>query len=85
MAEKVEKVFDPLDYDNLAKSVVTALLESKPEPLPPEEGFGGAGVYAIYYRGSFPPYKPIIQPAYCKPSTPNTNHCPNCDPGRKDE
>ena len=60
MVEKVEKVYDPLDYDNLAKSVVTALLEKNPEPLPPEEEFGGAGVYAIYYMGGFPPYKPII-------------------------
>jgi len=57
-----EKVYDPLHYDNLAKSVVTALLESNLQPLPPEGEFGGAGVYAIYYRGGFPPYKPIIQP-----------------------
>ena len=42
--------YDPLDYDNLARSVVNALLTAAAAPLPPDR-FEGAGVYAIYYRG----------------------------------
>lgn len=42
--------YDPLDYDNLARSVVNALLGAAAAPLPPDR-FEGAGVYAIYYRG----------------------------------
>ncbi len=51
--------YDPLDYENLAKSVVGALLGNPLEPLPPSEGFSGVGVYAIYYGGDFEPYAPI--------------------------
>lgn len=51
--------FDPLDYRTIAKTVMHALLAAPPEPLPPAEEFNGAGVYAIYYDGAFPPYAPI--------------------------
>lgn len=45
------QAFDPLHYDNLAKSVVEALLGGPDVALPPAEPFAGAGVYAIYcYR-----------------------------------
>jgi len=53
------RVYDPLSYDNLAASVVRALMEMAAEPLPPAEPFQGSGVYAIYYQGSFGPYKRI--------------------------
>ncbi len=43
-------LYDPLDYENLAKSVVRALLDGSPQPLAPDP-FPGPGVYAIYYRG----------------------------------
>ena len=43
--------YDPLEYPNLAKSVVDALLNAELMPLPPTE-FEGSGVYAIYYDGS---------------------------------
>ena len=42
--------YDPLDYENLARSVVNALLDQAPVPLPPD--VAGSGVYAIYYAGS---------------------------------
>ena len=42
--------YDPLDYANLARSVVGALLRADRMPLPPER-FAGSGVYAIYYTG----------------------------------
>lgn len=51
--------YDPLDYTNLAQSVVRAMLDRSPEPLPLTEPFPGSGVYAIYYGGAFEAYKPI--------------------------
>jgi len=47
------QAYDPLDYENLAKSVVQALLSGPEVPLPPPETFEGCGVYAIYYHGDF--------------------------------
>lgn len=51
--------FNPLDKTNLGESVADALLQQPAGPLPPEEPFIGAGVYAIYYCGTFPLYKDI--------------------------
>jgi hypothetical protein len=70
-----EKPYDPLDYDNLAKSVVTSLLERQPEKLPPEKLFKGIGVYCIYYKGDFRPYRKISSadsktPIYVGQATP---------------
>jgi len=53
-----ELPYNPLDKRNLANSVADALLLRPVGPLPPEE-FEGAGVYAIYYVGDFPPYQKI--------------------------
>jgi len=64
---KIEKPYDPLDYDNLAKSVVNTLLEREPEKIPPNESFKGIGVYAIYYKGDFAPYRKIASPKFNKP------------------
>lgn len=54
-----ESVFNPLAKRNLGKSVVDALLESHALPLSSVSNFSGAGVYAIYYSGPFPSYKPL--------------------------
>jgi hypothetical protein len=51
--------FNPLDKLNLAKSLAEAMLKRPVSPLPPDEKFDGAGIYAIYYCGDFAPYKPI--------------------------
>src|SRR4030042_5323837 len=59
--------YDPLDYGNLAKSVVQALLGGPDEPLPPREMFEGSGVYAIYYHGDFPGYLPLVKAAEALP------------------
>ena len=53
------KAYDPLNYENLARSVVTALLESASTALPPTEKFSGSGVYAHYYTGTLPFYSHI--------------------------
>ena len=51
--------YDPLDYNNLARSVVDALLNSPAIALPPKDSFEGSGVYALFYRGALPYYSKI--------------------------
>jgi len=57
------KPYDPLDYANLARSVVNALLEGPQHSLPPQEPFEGSGVYAIYYHGDFAGYAGLVESA----------------------
>ena len=56
-----EETFNPLAKRNLGISVADALLAKKPSPLPPEDSFDGAGIYAIYYTGGFAAYKKIAE------------------------
>lgn len=58
---KEEKEYNPLDKRALAESVAKALLEQVVGPLPPPETFKGAGVYAIYYTGDHPIYRPLTE------------------------
>lgn len=51
--------YNPLDKLNLAKSIETELLSRSPVPLSNIGIVTGAGVYAIYYVGNFPPYSEI--------------------------
>ena len=53
-----ENPFNPLDKRNLGHSVAEALL-NRPVTLLPPDAFEGAGIYAIYYIGNYPVYKPI--------------------------
>lgn len=50
-------MFNPLDKQNLGKSLLSALLESEAVGLQAVSEFLGAGVYAIYYSGQFANYK----------------------------
>ena len=52
------KPFNPLDKRNLGTSVATAMLDKPVVTLPPEP-FEGAGIYAIYYTGSYSAYERI--------------------------
>ena len=52
--------YNPLHKQNLAASVVDALLQRTPAALPPPK-FRGAGIYAIYYTGLFEPYQVIAE------------------------
>ncbi len=52
---------DTLDKKNLGISVAEAMLNKPISPLPPGERFIGAGIYAIYYVGGFPPYARIAE------------------------
>jgi hypothetical protein len=63
----VSKAYDPLDYDNIAKSIVEALLQQPAGPLPPNEKFDGAGAYSLYYKGDFELYSGISSPAFETP------------------
>ena len=53
------KPYNPLDKKNLGVSVAEALLQQSTKPLALEASFLGAGIYAIYYVGDFPPYERI--------------------------
>lgn len=55
---KKELPYNPLELKNVAISVADAMLEKEVEPLPPAP-FKGAGIYALYYVGSFAPYKKL--------------------------
>lgn len=54
--------YNPLDKPNLADSIQRRILSQPTYPLADEESrnaTGGAGVYALYYAGSFPEYREI--------------------------
>lgn len=54
-----DQPYNPLDLPNLGESIVRAFLDQPCLPLPPEETFSGAGLYALYYQGEFPAYAPL--------------------------
>lgn len=49
--------YNPLDKRNIGASVAEAMLGRKPRPLETLRPFMGAGIYALYYRGSCVPYR----------------------------
>jgi hypothetical protein len=53
--------YNPLDKRNLGESITDAMLETSPSPLPPTTPFIGAGIYALYYSGSFPAYVKLAE------------------------
>jgi len=53
--------YNPLAKRNLAGSIVSKLLNQDPQELPPPS-FPGAGLYVLYYTGSFDAYRKISQP-----------------------
>ena len=54
-----EQPYNPLDKVHLGESVARALLAQPVVSLPPPAPFRGAGIYALYYLGAFPPYQRI--------------------------
>jgi hypothetical protein len=52
--------YDPLEYENLARSVVSKLMSQPEHKIPPRNPFEGPGVYALFYRGSFGPYQQLL-------------------------
>lgn len=55
------EVYNPLDKINLGKSVADALLAQPVHPLGEIPSFEGAGIYVIYYKGTFPAYRLIAE------------------------
>jgi hypothetical protein len=53
------ETYNPLDKLRLGESVAKALLARPVSDLPPPGSFIGAGIYALYYIGNFPPYRKI--------------------------
>jgi hypothetical protein len=53
--------YNPLDKLALAKSIEIELLARDTTPLSVLGSVTGAGVYAIYYAGSFPAYAPVAK------------------------
>lgn len=51
--------YNPLDKRNIGASVAEALLARDAVQLSELATFRGAGIYAIYYLGKFPAYRPI--------------------------
>lgn len=72
------ELFNPLDKRNLGKSIANAIFEREPCSLNAIESFEGAGIYAIYYKGTFPLYEKIagknkhslVQPIYAGKAVP---------------
>lgn len=53
--------YNPLDKKNLGESVIDALLETESVPLKLTFPFLGAGIYSIYYSGTFHAYKKVSE------------------------
>jgi hypothetical protein len=54
-----EQPYNPLDKKNLGASVAEAMLGREVHALGKLAEFRGAGIYAIYYTGTFDAYKPV--------------------------
>ncbi|MCO6455240.1 MAG: Eco29kI family restriction endonuclease [Pirellulaceae bacterium] len=52
-------VLDLSNPETVGKLIGQTLLDRERQPLGSVRGFYGSGVYALYYRGSFPAYRPI--------------------------
>lgn len=56
-----DKPYNPLEKVHLGASVADALLTSPLISMGALEQFSGAGIYAIYYSGSFPAYSKLAE------------------------
>ena len=56
-----DETYNPLNKLHLGESVAKALLACPVSVLPPSETFAGAGLYALYYTGRFPPYRKVAE------------------------
>jgi hypothetical protein len=69
-------LFDPADLDTAGRLVALALLAQRRVPLDRIARTYGAGVYAIYYRGDHPFYRPVSgteTPLYVGKADPKTS------------
>jgi hypothetical protein len=54
-----DEIFDPSDPSQMGMLIADTLLKRERLPLDGLRRFYGSGVYAIYYGGDFPAYRPI--------------------------
>src|SRR5690606_24447927 len=59
MPDGYQQPFNPLDKQNLAESIATAIERTRVYKLPPEK-FTAAGLYFLYYKGSMELYAPLV-------------------------
>lgn len=84
------KPYNPLEKENLGKSVADSLIQQTPVPLGAIERFSGAGVYVIYYKGDFDAYSKLKEwnssdiglhvPIYVGKAVPTGGRKGNVDP-----
>ncbi len=55
----MDRPYSPLDERTVADTLVRELERRACGPLPPDDPFEGAGIYAVYYTGDFPLYKQL--------------------------
>ncbi|WP_183211406.1 Eco29kI family restriction endonuclease [Burkholderia pseudomallei] len=55
----IQEPYNPLAKSNLGESIAGALLRTPAYPLSDTKRLAGAGIYALYYIGDFPPYAPM--------------------------
>jgi len=55
------EVFNPLDKRDLGVSIAEAIFRSEVHSLKKLQPFDGAGIYVIYYKGTFPLYAKIYE------------------------
>lgn len=53
--------YNPLEKENLGKSVAEAMLNQSASPLANLQSFYGAGIYALYYQGQFAAYSKLAR------------------------
>ena len=56
-----DEPYNPLAKANLAKSIEQEILSKEVIPLSAVDKIVGAGVYALYYVGEFPPYRALSE------------------------
>ena len=67
------KLWDPLTYENLMAGTVAHFEKQRLQPLMAGDAIEGPGIYALYYQGEFPEYRPIadsICPIYVGKAVP---------------
>lgn len=61
LPQKKIEAYDPLNLRTLAESMAKVVLEQPVHPLLKVPPFDGAGVYILYYTGTYAPYRSIAQ------------------------
>lgn len=66
----MKHVYNNETFEKIIQETVDYFDGTPIEKLPPESNFRGTGVYALYYMGDFPEYKPLAKKTKTSFSTP---------------